>query len=73
MLIAVLKNLFQLSTKINNIQGESNEIIEGLVSAQTIMEEVLYHITEVDKQVEDTSFLDYNLDLKNYSNKSELN
>ncbi len=67
------KNLFQLSTKINNIQGESNEIIEGLVSAQTIMEEVLYHITEVDKQVEDTSFLDYNLDLKNNSNKSELN
>jgi len=37
------------------------------------MEEVLYHITEVDKQVEDTSFLDYNLDLKNNSNKSELN
>ena len=67
------KNLFQLSTKINNIQGESSEIIEGLVSAQTIMEEVLYHITEVDKQVEDTSFLDYNLDLKNNSNKSELN
>jgi len=39
------KNLFQLSTKINNIQGESNEIIEGLVSAQPIV--IMNHLEQV--------------------------
>lgn len=67
------KNLFQLSTKINNIQEDSKQLIEDLVSAQTIMEEVLYSVTESSDQIEEPSFLDYDIDNKNNFNKNELN
>jgi len=70
---ALEKNLFQLSTKIANIQENSKHLVEGLVSAQTIMEEVLYSVSESTEHKEDSSFLGYDANNKNNLNKNELN
>lgn len=70
------KVLYNLNSKMTNVQENSSQIIEDLVSAQTTMEEVLYSISENSYQPTeeiDSVFSGYSEELKHNFNKSELN